>query len=79
VFFYCSKPTVYLVAVSKATRKKKVDVTEALSKIGTLAFGTKYWIAVASRDGKLLYYSFQADQQKLSFTAGWSESLRLHS
>ncbi|GLU56449.1 hypothetical protein Dfri01_59100 [Dyadobacter frigoris] len=80
--FYCSKPTAYLVGVSKATWKKKIDVTgecceehikNALDKIGNLAFGTSYWPAVANLSRELIYHSFQADLHKLSFTAGWDE------
>lgn len=83
--FYCSKPTGYLVGVSKAGWKKKIEVTgetclehvtDALNKIGSLSFGTIYWPAVANSAGEILYHSFQADIHKLSYSAGWNEYLQ---
>ena len=83
-WFYCSKPTGYLVGVSKAGWKKRIDISgetclehviDALNKIGTLSFGTIYWPAVANHDGELLYHSFQADKRKLSYVSGWNEYL----
>lgn len=86
--FCCSKATAYLIGVSRASWKKKITVTgecyddhvkDALNKIGGLAFGTTYWPAAANLDGALIYNSFHADQEKLSFSAGWQEYLTLQS
>jgi hypothetical protein len=82
--FYCSNPTAYLVGVSKASWKKKMvvsgetcqeHVVNALDKIGDAAFGSTYWPSVSNLGGKLLYHSFQADLEKLSFKTGWCKFL----
>ncbi|WP_138485088.1 hypothetical protein [Dyadobacter bucti] len=83
--FYCDQPSQYLIGVSKAHWKSKIEINgetcrdhvpQALIKTGNLTFGTFYWPAVANLQGKRLYHSYFADKEQLSYVAGWNEYLQ---